>query len=247
MTRFRTPTGRYALLACLMLWLAWPARQGFAQTAPAPRTAGAVVHFEMPAQPLARALQSFAKVTELVVLAPAPLLEGRMSTALTGDYPPREALQRVLAGTGLKADFTQPDEAIIVADPVPGGVVQAPAEGTPAGALPIDGVDGSQERRGFAGSLQAGLIEALCAQPAAVPGDYRFVAQVRMDDKGAVVAVNKVASSGSAARDTAILRALRTLRLDIAPPADLPQPITILLRPIGQGVHFRCPSAASGN
>nr|WP_224019386.1 TonB family protein [Burkholderia vietnamiensis] len=93
--------------------------------------------------------------------------------------------------------------------------------------------------------LQAHLIDALCAQPAAVPGSYRLVAQVRIDNRGTVVAVNMVASSGSAARDAAVLHALRALKLDDAPPADLPQPVTILLRPEGNGVHFRCPPAAS--
>ncbi|GAB7537869.1 TonB-dependent outer membrane receptor VreA [Burkholderia sp. 3C] len=204
-------------------------------------------HFDLPAQSLSRTLQRFAKVAAWAVLAPAPLLEGRMSTAVDGDYPPREALLRALAGTGLRADFTQPDEAIIVADPGSRGANTAQTDDPPDGALPIDGVDGSEERRAFAGTLQARLIEALCAQPDAVPGDYRFVAQIRMDDKGAVVAVNKVASSGQAARDAAILRSLRALRLDAVVPADLPQPITILLRPIGSGVHFRCPTAASRN
>ncbi|WP_205172927.1 TonB C-terminal domain-containing protein, partial [Burkholderia sp. LMG 13014] len=86
------------------------------------------------------------------------------------------------------------------------------------------------------------LIDALCAQPGAVPGSYRLVAQVRIDNRGAVVAVNMVASSGSAARDAAVMRALRAMKLDDAPPADLPQPVTILLRPAGNGVHFRCPA-----
>ncbi|ALK34224.1 TonB C-terminal domain-containing protein [Burkholderia plantarii] len=250
MTRFRPPAGLFALLACLWL-LAWPACRAAAQTVSAPSDAGppaaGTARFDLPAQPLARALQSFARVTELVVLAPAPLLEGRMSAPLEGDYAPRDALRRVLVGTGLRADFTQPDEAIIVADPASRGLAATPTDNGSDGALPVDGIEGSAERRAFAGTLQERMIEALCAQPAAVPGSYRFVAQLRMDEKGAVVAVNKVTSSGQAVRDAAILRALRALQLDTAPPAGLPQPVTILLRPTGNGVHFRCPSAAGGN
>ncbi len=252
MTRFRPPTGLFALTACLLWLLAWPACRALAQTTPEPARgesgAGAAsVHFDLPAQPLARALQGFARVTELVVLASAPLLEGRMSAPLAGDYAPREALRRVLVGTGLRADFTRPDEAIIVADPASASAAPAAAGVTPDGALPVDGIEGSEARSAFAGALQARMIDVLCAQPGAVPGTYRFVAQLHIDEKGAVVSVNQVTSSGVAARDAAILRALRALRLDTMPPADLPQPVTILLRPVGRGVHLRCPSSATGN
>lgn len=205
------------------------------------RRPGSVVRFDLPAQPLAKTLQDFARLTELIVLAPAPLLDGRTSAPVQGEFTPRDALERMLAGTGLRAEFSRPDEAIIVAQPA---AEQAPATAdTPAdAALPIDGIGDSDDRRAFAGLLQARLIDALCAQPGAVPGSYRLVAQVRIDNRGAVVAVNMVASSGSAARDAAVMRALRALKLDDAPPADLPQPVTILLRPSGNGVHFRCPA-----
>ncbi|AJY42348.1 TonB C-terminal domain-containing protein [Burkholderia humptydooensis] len=245
MTRSRARTGVLALVA----WLAFAAlcmRGAQAQeTGAAGRQPGSVAHFDLPAQPLAKTLQDFARLTELIVLASAPLLDGRTSAPVQGDFAPRDALERMLVGTGLRAAFSRPDEAIIVAQ---SAVETASAGDAQAGAaLPVDGIDGigdSGERRAFAGVLQAHLIDALCAQPAAVPGSYRLVAQMRIDNKGAAVAVNMVASSGSAARDAAVLRALRALRLDDAPPADLPQPVTILLRPAGNGVHARCPQAA---
>ncbi|KVH48780.1 TonB C-terminal domain-containing protein [Burkholderia diffusa] len=244
MTRSRAPTGVLALVAWLV-FVVLCMRDAYAQeTSSTGRSPGSVVHFDLPAQPLAKALQDFARLTELIVLAPAPLLDARTSAPVQGDYVPRDALERMLAGTGLRAEFSRPDEAIIVAQPAADA---APATAdTPAdAALPIDGIGDSGERRTFAGVLQAHLIDALCAQPAAVPGSYRLVAQVRIDNRGAVVAVNMVASSGSAARDAAVMRALRALKLDDAPPADLPQPVTILLRPAGSGVHFRCPPTAS--
>ncbi|WP_423394120.1 secretin and TonB N-terminal domain-containing protein [Burkholderia sp. LMG 21824] len=241
MTRSRAPTGVLALVA----WLAFvvPCMHGIhaQETGSMVRRPGSVVRFDLPAQPLAKTLQDFARLTELIVLAPAPLLDGRTSAPVQGEFTPRDALERMLAGTGLRAEFSRPDEAIIVAQPA---AEQAPATAdTPAdAALPIDGIGDSDDRRAFAGLLQARLIDALCAQPGAVPGSYRLVAQVRIDNRGAVVAVNMVASSGSAARDAAVMRALRALKLDDAPPADLPQPVTILLRPSGNGVHFRCPA-----
>ncbi|MBN3793216.1 TonB C-terminal domain-containing protein [Burkholderia sp. Ac-20353] len=243
MTRSRAPAGVLALAVCLM-FVASIVRFACAQEAPrGGRQPGTTVHFDLPAQPLAKALQDFARISELIVLAPEPLLEGRTSAPIVGDFLPRDALERVLAGTGLRADFIQPDEAMIVAQPATREAAPDAPDAMLGGALPIDGIGDSDERRAYAGMLQARLIDALCALPALVPGGYRLVAQVRIDDKGAVVAVNLVASSGLGVRDAAILRALRALKLDAAPPAGLPQPVTIMLRPVGSGVHFRCPAA----
>lgn len=241
MTRSRAPTGVLALVAGLAFVVLCMRGVQAQEAGSIGRQPGSAVHFDLPAQPLAKTLQDFARLTELIVLAPAPLLDGRTSAPVQGDFAPRDALARMLAGTGLRAEFSRPDEAIIVAQPAaetPPATADTPADA----ALPIDGIGDSGERRTFAGLLQAHLIDALCAQPGAVPGSYRLVAQVRIDNRGAVVAVNMVASSGSAARDAAVMRALRALKLDDAPPADLPQPVTILLRPAGNGVHFRCPA-----
>ncbi|KVS40541.1 secretin and TonB N-terminal domain-containing protein [Burkholderia ubonensis] len=244
MIRSRAPAGVLAIVAWFTLAALFMRVVHAQETGTAGRQPGATAHFDLPAQPLAKALQDFARITELIVLAPAPLLDGRTSAPVRGEFLPRDALERVLAGTGLRAEFARPDEAIIVARPAADtATVAAPADS----ALPIDGVGASDELRTFAGLLQTHLIDALCAQPAAVPGSYRLVAQVRIDNKGAVVAVNMVASSGLASRDAAVLRALRTLKLDAAPPAALPQPVTILLRPVGSGVHFRCPRTAERN
>jgi hypothetical protein len=201
-----------------------------------------IVHFDLPAQPLAQALQAFGRISELAVLASAPLLDGRVSAAVVGDYSPREALQRALAGTGLEARFTGPDEALIVASPVEPQA--APASGSArVDELAIDGIDGGGEQLAYAAMIQARLTEALCASPATRPGSYRLVAQLRLDAQGAVAAARVVASTGLGSRDAAIERVIRTLSLDSAPPVGLPEPVTIMLRPTGNGVHVNCPQS----
>ncbi|WP_258187436.1 secretin and TonB N-terminal domain-containing protein [Trinickia symbiotica] len=232
-------------MTALLMFLMLVVRCGQAQEAERDvhQPAGAE-HFDLPAQPLAQALQAFGRMTELVVLAPAPLLEGRTSAAVKGDYSPREALERVLTGTGLRPEFTGADEAIIVAEPAAAPAASSAAstdDSAANAALPIDGIGADKEQSAYAAMLQARLTEALCAQPAAVPGSYRLIAQLRIDDKGTVVAVNMVASSGLASRDAAIGHALRSLKLDSAPPSGLAQPVTIMLRPVGHGVHISCP------
>ncbi len=201
--------------------------------------AGAI-HFDLPARPLADVLQTFGRMTELVVIAPSPLLDGRTSAPLSGDYPPREALQRVLAGTGLEANFTGVDEALIV----PQTAVPQPSVTASAAVVPspvIDGVASNSEYRAYAAMVQARLTEALCESPRTRPGNYRLVAQLRIDDQGVVIASDVVASTGVAARDAAIEHMMRSLELDSAPPAGLPEPVTILLRPLSGDVHILCP------
>lgn len=202
---------------------------------------GSLMHFDLPAQALGVALQAFQHVSDLAVLAPAPLLAGRTSAAVNGDFSPREALDRVLQGTGFHAEFIGTNEALIVADTAQGPTPPVVTGSQPV-ELPIDGIGDDAERLDYAGALQARLTEALCAHPSTVPGGYRLAAQIRIDDKGTVVAANMVASSGIASRDAMIMRVLRGLKLD-SPPPGLPEPVTILLRPAINGVHIHCPQS----
>ena len=57
--------------------------------------------FDIPAQPLATALTTFGQQSGLQVSAPAELLQGRTSTAVTGNLTPAQAVSRLLIGTGL--------------------------------------------------------------------------------------------------------------------------------------------------
>ena len=241
MTGPRASTAVLALALCLIL-PALMAMQGVeAQEAGVEEgvTAG-TLHFELPAQPLAEALKAYGSMTSLSVLVQSPLLERRTSAPVAGDYSPRDALERLLAGTGLEARFTSADEAIIVMPPQslePATVASPPAA---IAASAIDGAMTDGDYRAYAAMVQTRLTEALCDSPQTRPGSYRLVAQLRIDGTGAVIASRIVGTTGLAARDAAIERAMRTLVLDSAPPAALPEPVTILLRAHGNGVDTDC-------
>jgi len=250
MTFSRAPAGVRSLIACLPLILfahcaAAPAQQQvqtqLPEDADASGSSADRTHpFHLAPQPLAEALKTLRQLSNLAILAPAPLLEGKTSSAVEGDFRVREALERMLDGTGLHAEFTGPDEAIVVADAEVSQPAPERATGEPADT-PIGGIDGNEPRRVFAAVLQANMTRALCANPAAVPGSYRLLAQLRIDENGRVVKVDVVESSGLAERDAAVVHALRGLALDTPPPPGLPQPVAVLLRPAGNGVHIRCP------
>lgn len=201
------------------------------------------LHFDLPAQPLAQALHAYGQLTQLLVMAQSSLIAGHMSAPVSGDYPPAEALQRLLAGTGFGASFQHQNEAIVL--PLAKGdssssPVQAATNPLAVDASDIDGVMNGGDYRAYAAMLQTRLTQALCASPLTRPGSYRLLARLGVDQSGAIVAPQIAASTGEPARDAAIEKTMRGLVLDSAPPAALPEPVTVLLRPQGNGVDTEC-------
>jgi iron complex outermembrane recepter protein len=65
----------------------------------------AVLTSEIPAQPLSQALAAFAAQTSLQLIYVSDLASGRLSRPVPAGLPVREALTRMLEGTGLRFDF----------------------------------------------------------------------------------------------------------------------------------------------
>lgn len=203
---------------------------------------GGPVEFDIPAQPLAAALKLFSQRSNLSVMAQSSLLDQRTSTAVHGVFAPRDALPRLLDGTGLEARFPSAGAAAIV-----------PAAAAPSGPNPadtpssfeiaesaVDGIHrGGADYGPYVASMQAALIGALCRSPLTRPGAYRLAVQLRVGPAGDVSAFRAAGTTGDASRDAAIARAIRAIVLD-APPAGMPQPVTILLRPARSGVVPGC-------
>jgi hypothetical protein len=235
----RASTSVVALAACVVLHGALLISRAQAEEAGAASGVSAnAIHFELPAQPLSEALRAYGSMTELTVIARANLLDGLTSAPVNGNYSPREALQHLLAGTGLQANFTGMDEAVIARTPLapPPSVAALPVT---ISATDIDGV-ADDAGRSYAGMVQARLAEALCASAQTRPGNYRLVVQLRIGDSGSVIASDLVESTGLPGRDAAIEQAMRTLVMDAPPPPALAQPITILVRPRGDGLDTDC-------
>jgi hypothetical protein len=195
------------------------------------------VHFELPAEPLADAIAAYGRMTGLSVLVGTKLLEGRVSAAMSGDYSPREALQRLLAGTGLQASFTSVDAAVLV--PAPQSSPPVPPDSNSAPPIAGTQMDGA-DYRAYAAMIQTRLADALCRFPQTRPGSYRLLVQLRIDGAGAIVASQLVESTGIPARDSAIEREIRSVTLDSPPPAGLQQPVTILFRQQEDRVNTDC-------
>lgn len=211
-----------------------------------PDLAAVVIHFDLLAQPLDQALDAYEHIARQDVLIDGNLLGGRTSAPVTGDYSPPDALRRLLAGTGLQVNFIGSNAAVVIPSPEPAASSPSTPEGQahaepPAGIFGAN-IDGVGDHVAYAELVQSRLTDALCQSSQTWPGNYRMVVQLDIDVSGTVTNA-KVAGPSDALRKAAVARIARSLVLGEGPPAGLKQPVTILLRPLGNGVVPDCPQS----
>ena len=215
-----------------MLWVAFG---GSLRMAWSESVGPQVVLFNIPQQPLAKALDSFSATTGVVGLYQARLAIGRMSKPVSGQYPPVVALALLLNDTGLEARYAAATAFVLV--PADGGAPLTQAAGSVARAA-IAQQDMTQ--RGYSALLQARINDALCAGTATRPGDYRVALNFRVGPAGDIQQFDLLGSSGDAQRDEAIAQALRTLAIGRPAPAHMPQPFTMVVLPTSSGGTLDC-------
>ncbi|MDF2619185.1 MAG: TonB-dependent siderophore receptor [Xanthobacteraceae bacterium] len=94
-----------------------------------------LVSFSIPAQPLAGALSAFSRTTGWEVGYSSQIVRGKTSQALSGAMTPAQALEKLLAGSGLSIRFTGPTTAALV-DPAVSAVDSAAG-----GSILLDTID----------------------------------------------------------------------------------------------------------
>lgn len=185
-------------------------------------------NFDIPAQALMTALRAYSEQTGVSVLFDDSLVRNRRSPGVTGSYSAPDALERLLDGTGLAAHYASPKAFTLMPDATPAAAANDSS----------DGVDTVASER-FAGRLQASLVRSLCGSERTHPGRYRLAMQLWLDTTGAVTRTQLLSSTGNAARDAQI-EALAAGLVVAEMPADMPQPVTILLLPRPAEHPFDC-------
>lgn len=207
---FRGDAGLRQSLACLVVLLVC-AVASWAQAA-------SLIDFDVPAQPLDQALHAFGRQSTMAVLVDRELTVGRRSMPLQGRFTAREGLRRLLEGTGLQAHYSSAQAFTVQPMRLP-----PRQQGRQPVAAPATG--------SYALAIQQAVERTLCRSPLTRPGGYRAALQLWIDMQGRVVQTRLLASTGELPRDTALIEALRALRLARQPPGALAQPVTLLLRP----------------
>jgi TonB family protein len=195
------------------------------------------ITFDIPAESLEAALDAYGRASRMHVLYESALTAGLRSVSVKGSFTADQALRRLLGGTNLAVRYTGPKSYTLV--PVS-------EEDTGAAVASAKVVSLAPPRlhvldfRHFLGGVQAGITERLCSDLLTRPGSYRITLQFWVNSAGTVQSPTLLRSSGDNARDAAITEVLRNLRFSEAAPADMPQPITMVVAPRTAGADGDC-------
>jgi hypothetical protein len=173
--------------------------------------------FDIPIQPLRDALFSYTEVTGLSVLVDDEVTSGRRSSPVKGLVTAEDALKTLLAGTGLEFQYTTPYAFTLIPT-------------ADVGSDRLAARDDSRDESYFA-AVQTAVKSALCSRAQTVPGQYRVVLQLWIGEYGVVHRSELLGSTGNADRDQMLSEILSGLPVGKAPPADLPQPVTLVILP----------------
>lgn len=169
----------------------------------------------LPSLPLEQALARFEEYSGFAGFYRAELVRGRHSAEAVLEGEPVRELAVLLNGTGLHAEFT--DDRRYVLSPRTAGV-------------PSPVVPPSAPQAGFQARLQQAVVDALCGDRMAAPGNYRLALALHIGAGGVIDAVHLLGSSGQPARDHRIRALLQQLRLSDMP-ARTQAPFVVLITP----------------
>jgi hypothetical protein len=191
---------------------------------------GEPLEFDIPAQPLAQALDAYARLSGMAALFDQSFAAGRRSASVKGRLTADQALRLLLAGSGLSIRYA--GRSAFTLEP-------AVATVAPALASPRRGGRSGADRRAYFADLEDALTKALCRRPETEPGRYRLGMQLWIGPGGKVLASHLLDSTGDERRDLAIADTAQAIPV-ASPPAELPQPVTIVLLPNSRGASA-CP------
>jgi hypothetical protein len=184
--------------------------------------------FDIPALPLAKALERFMAATNVAILADSILIAGRKSTALHGRFLPDSGLRALLTAADLEARSIGPEAYMLV---------QLPP--IPRTRLPPRFIQ-------YAAALQWAVTSALCQRDDTRPTHYRLVMRFWLSSVGAVTRIEFADSTGNPSLDMAIGHALQRLDVGMPAPAGLPQPVKLAILPMTRDAAA-CPPSETGS
>lgn len=178
------------------------------------------IRFDIPSQPLAKALHAFSATTGVEVMVDARQAAGRHAPEVRGSMPPHEALAMLLAGSTLVAHAFGPSTVTL-------------ATISPAAAPTID------DQRYFA-DVQHAIEQALCADIRTSPGHYRLALKLWVGPSGHVTRAKRLDSTGDRSRDDVLDDMLPRISVGKPPPPHFVQPIALVVSPRAAGSTPSC-------
>lgn len=182
--RHRSVRLMQALLATSAIIVAGPS---FVLAQSHPAATAATRLFAIPPQSLDGALAAFSRTSGVQVLNRGGVTQGVTSPGVSGTYTPREALSRLLSGTGLNPRFVGANTVTVSGT----GAAQTAAGAAPAGAISLDTIDvqGGSAATDGTGSYTSDYVTIAGKLPVnvrEVPNSVSVVTQQRITDQNLV-------------------------------------------------------------
>jgi TonB C terminal len=180
-----------------------------------------VVTFDLPAQPLATALETYGATSGFQVVYEGSLARGRRSAEVKGTFTPEIALRMLLNGTGLSPRYMADDGFVLVPDPA----VKSAQQNLTVNTAPLSVVTQ------YYGRIQAVLRQTFCADRRARSGGYRVAVGLWIGSGGAVTRSALLDTTGDPDLDKTLDRAIGEMNVGEPPPAGFAQPVVMVITP----------------
>ncbi len=194
---------------------------------PLAHAAGKFLDFNLPVEPLDLALEAFGRISTEQLLLDASITDGLRSNPVVGRFTPEAALRQMVSGSGLAVRAVE-GQGFAIVPAATGSISASLREAAPSSV---------QRFESYSATIQSALGRVLCRRADTAPGAYRTMARLWIGSGGMVDRAELLTSSGNADRD-ALLK-VRFSGLSVgAPPAGLPQPITLLVTSEGASADY---------
>jgi hypothetical protein len=174
-----------------------------------------LIRIDIPAQSLSNALYAFSGATGIEVLVDARLVAGAHSAGVKGIMVPHDALELILAGSNLVAKEFGPGTVTLK-------TVTFASPGRPA-SVPASGVSP------YFVDIQRAILRVLCGDARTLPGHYRLALKLWVGKSGTVLRLKRLDTTGDQNLDATLDMTMQGMEIGRPPPADLPQPITLVI------------------
>lgn len=182
--------------------------------------------FNLPELELDAALDAYAHISGVEVFYESSTTAKRRSKPVNGLYTPEEALRLLLQGSNLQALYTTRTALTIV--PIARQFQRSTTQKELPAALNPSVL---HKYNTYLAGLQADVLDGLCRDSLARPGRYAMTIRFWIDPVGKIERTAILEASGQGNIDAAVLQTLGKLTLSEPPPLDLPQPISMRIRP----------------
>ena len=195
-----------------------------------------VINFRIPSQPLADALERYARLCGIEVLYESSVVEGKVAPALEGEYTAEMALQMLLSGTDLRVRYARKNAITLSSytseaeNLPPVSALELEDADLSLDTLRVQGDDpNASQAREFSTAVQLEIERALRQNEKTRTGNYRVNVSVWIDASRKIRRVTLAHSTGDTERDASIPVALEGLTLSHAPPVNAPQPVQLVI------------------